>query len=104
MSDYSRWNTFPVSNEIYGASWNGVERKAPSKNAVYDKLETVTDGLGALASKDSVDLATGEVTNKSLINLDSAANTKLAGIAENADVSPNTASDENLAGYWSFSL
>lgn len=43
-------------------------------------------GLGGLATKSSVDLATSEVTNKSLANVDSTANTKLAGIAANADV------------------
>ena len=43
-------------------------------------------GLGSLATKSSVDLATSEVTNKSLANVDSTANTKLAGISANADV------------------
>lgn len=43
-------------------------------------------GLGGLATKSSVDLATSDVTNKSLANVDSTANTKLAGIAAGADV------------------
>jgi hypothetical protein len=43
-------------------------------------------GAGSLAAKNSVDLATGDVTNKSLANVDSSANTKLAGIAAGADV------------------
>ena len=43
-------------------------------------------GLGALATKSSVDLTTAEVTNKSLANVDSAASTKLGTIATNADV------------------
>ena len=38
-------------------------------------------GLGSLATANSVDLATSQVTNKRLANLDSTANTKLAGIA-----------------------
>lgn len=42
-------------------------------------------GLGSLATASSVDLTT-QVTNKSLANLDGTANTKLAGIAANADV------------------
>ncbi|MHB8123946.1 MAG: tail fiber domain-containing protein, partial [Desulfuromonadaceae bacterium] len=47
---------------------------------------SVVTGLGALALKSSVDLATAEVTNKSLANVDSTANTKLAGIAAGATV------------------
>lgn len=43
-------------------------------------------GAGNLAALNSVDLTTGEVTNKSLANLDSTANTKLAGISAGADV------------------
>ena len=33
-----------VSDAAYGSSWNGVTDVAPSKNAVYDKLETVSGG------------------------------------------------------------
>lgn len=36
-----------VSDTVYGAGWNGDTTTAPSKNAVYDKIETligVTDG------------------------------------------------------------
>jgi hypothetical protein len=43
-------------------------------------------GLGSLAVKSSVDLSTGDVTNKSLANVDSTANTKLSGIAAGATV------------------
>lgn len=43
-------------------------------------------GQGALATKSSVDLSTTDVANKSLGNVDSAAATKLAGIAAGADV------------------
>ena len=43
-------------------------------------------GAGTLASKNAVDLSTSEVTNKSLANVDSAADSKLAGIAAGADV------------------
>ncbi|MCI1681450.1 MAG: hypothetical protein LKI39_02715 [Bacteroides sp.] len=45
-------------------------------------------GLGNLATKNNVDLST-EVTNKSLATLDSAANSKLSGIAAGADVTAN---------------
>ncbi len=43
-------------------------------------------GQGALATKSSVDLSTGDVTNKSLANVDSTASTKLSGIATGATV------------------
>jgi hypothetical protein len=35
-----------VSDTAYGASWNGVTDVAPSKNAVYDKIETISAGSG----------------------------------------------------------
>jgi hypothetical protein len=55
-------------------------------------LSVSLDSLGDLATKDSVDLSTSEVTNKSLANLDSTASTKLATIADGADVTAdNTA-------------
>lgn len=38
-----------VSDTAYGASWNGVTTIAPSKNAVYDKIETL-GGTGDITS------------------------------------------------------
>jgi hypothetical protein len=29
-----------ISDDAYGDGWNGVVDEAPSKNAVYDKMET----------------------------------------------------------------
>ena len=41
-SDGSAWTEFiSVSDAAYGAGWNGVTTGAPSKNAVYDKIETL---------------------------------------------------------------
>lgn len=34
-----------VSDTAYGSGWNGVTDVAPSKNAVYDKIETLTTGV-----------------------------------------------------------
>ena len=31
-----------VSDDAYGGSWDGVTNKAPSKNAIYDKISTFT--------------------------------------------------------------
>jgi hypothetical protein len=33
-----------VSDDVYGAGWNGIDSIAPSKNAVYDKIETLGAG------------------------------------------------------------
>ena len=35
-----------VSDEAYDSSWDGVTGVAPSKNAVYDKIETISAGSG----------------------------------------------------------
>jgi N-methylhydantoinase B/oxoprolinase/acetone carboxylase alpha subunit len=36
-----------VSDTAYGGSWDGNTTTAPSKNAVYDKIETISGGSGA---------------------------------------------------------
>jgi hypothetical protein len=58
-------------------------------------LAQVSDA-GTLAGKNSVDLTTSEVTNKSLANLDATANTKLGGIEAGATV--GAAWGTNLTG------
>ena len=37
-----------VSDIVYGVGWNGVTTIAPSKNAVYDKIETLGAGGASL--------------------------------------------------------
>ena len=44
-----------VSDTVYGAGWNGVTTTAPSKNAVYDKIET----LGASGAPTDADYLVG---------------------------------------------
>src|SRR3989304_4166076 len=34
-----------VSDAVYGAGWDGVTTIAPSKNAVYDKIQTLGGGI-----------------------------------------------------------
>lgn len=63
--------------------WTGTSLEVKGKITFSDTSNT---GLGALATKSSVDLSTADVTNKSLANVDSAASTKLGTIATNADV------------------
>lgn len=40
-----------VSDAVYGAGWNGDTTTAPSKNAVYDKIETLSSGSGLTFSQ-----------------------------------------------------
>jgi hypothetical protein len=44
-----------ISDTTYGASWDGVTDVAPSKNAVYDRLTTVGVGFVATAAATSAD-------------------------------------------------
>lgn len=39
-----------ISDAVYGAGWNGDTTHAPSKNAVYDKIETISAGSGDVTS------------------------------------------------------
>lgn len=42
-----------VSDAVYGVGWDGVTTTAPSKNAVYDKIETLAAGSGTpITAKD----------------------------------------------------
>lgn len=39
-----------VSDTAYGAGWNGVTTIAPSKNAVYDKIESVVSSIPSVSN------------------------------------------------------
>ena len=43
---FTSTNVNPVSDETYGPTWDSVVDQAPSKNAVYDKLETMSGSIG----------------------------------------------------------
>lgn len=45
-----------ISDAVYGAAWNGVTTIAPSKNAVYDKIETLAGGHDAVTVTDSAEI------------------------------------------------
>jgi hypothetical protein len=38
-----------ISDAVYGAGWNGDTTTAPSKNAVYDKIETLAGGIPTIS-------------------------------------------------------
>jgi hypothetical protein len=46
-----------ISDIAYAASWNGVTDVAPSKNAVYDKIETLAAGSGHTIKDETTSLA-----------------------------------------------
>lgn len=92
-----------VSDTAYGAGWNGDTTVAPSKNAIYDKIETM--GGGGDMDKATYDPQTIEddafdqdnmtdgTTNK---NYTATEQTKLSNIEDNADVTDAT--NVNAAG------
>ena len=101
----SAWKTYIAADGTFAFSgdannyvtWNGTTLSIKGNviltaGSVPNSLVT---GLGSLAVKSSVDLATAEVTNKSLANVDSTANTKLAGIATGATVGATWGTDLN---------
>jgi hypothetical protein len=63
--------------------WQAVEVGA---NQTETRTALLIKNQGALATKSVVNLASGEVTNKSLANLDPTANTKLGTVETGADV------------------
>ena len=92
----SAWRTYIAADGTFAfsgdannyISWNGTTLLIKGNVSITagSVPNDVVTGLGSLATKSSVDLATTEVTNKSLANVDSTANTKLAGIATGATV------------------
>jgi hypothetical protein len=78
-------------------TWDGSSLSITGSITLTNTIaNTSVTGLGTLSTKNAVDLATGEVTNKSLANVDSTANTKLSGIAAGATV--GAAWGTNLTG------
>jgi len=57
----------PASDAAYGPSWDGVTTVPPSKNAVYDKIETL--GGGAYTDEQAQD-AVGSMVDGSLVYVD----------------------------------
>ena len=85
-ADYGPGQT-AVSNTVYGSSWNGATGTAPSKNAVYDKIET----LGAAGTAVTLDATADTVLSLSTqeLGLDTqTANYVLVGPATGAATDP----------------
>ena len=59
-----------VSDEAYGGTWDGVTDEAPSKNAVYDKIQTLSGGHDPVTVTDSPEInftLTGQDITASLV-------------------------------------
>lgn len=95
--NYNIWPDL-ISNEGYGSSWDGVDSIAPSKNAVYDKIQSLiisgvatnlsytassTDGKVNSDTGTDATIPAGSTTNASLML--PADKTKLDGVATQAD-------------------
>lgn len=95
--DYNIWPDL-ISNEGYGSSWDGVDSVAPSKNAVYDKIQSLiisggatnlsytasaTDGKVNSDTGTDATIPAGSTTNASLML--PADKSKLDGIAAGAN-------------------
>ena len=65
-----------VSDTVYGISWSGITGIAPSKNAIYNKIETLVTGP-ATATANAIAIyngTTGKIIEDSLVTIDSSGN------------------------------
>jgi hypothetical protein len=51
-----------ISDTVYGAGWNGDTTTAPSKNAVYDKIESIAGGTMTYPSGTGIAVVTSGTT------------------------------------------
>ena len=79
-----------VSDTVYGAGWNGDTTTAPSKNAVYDKIETLSDAATAFGGDVTGTIGATVVgddshahTTTTISGVDISSDTNLAGDTEN---------------------
>jgi len=79
--DVSGLGSLATQNTVTAGQVSGLGALATQNSVASSQVA----GLGSLATASSVDLST-QVTNKSLANLDTSANAKLAGISPHADV------------------
>jgi hypothetical protein len=93
FASYIGGSTKPENNATVGAIYgNNLLESSGGATATLANFKTslgtaaAIASQGALATLNSVDLATTQVVNKSLANVDSTANTKLSGIETGADV------------------
>ena len=61
-----------VSDAVYGAGWNGVTTIAPSKNAVYDKIETLashTQNTDTGTTENTFTIDSDSITGKIIVDV-----------------------------------
>jgi hypothetical protein len=59
-----------VSDAVYGAGWDGVTTTAPSKNAVYDKIESIIASVPGAYTDEQAQDAIGAMVDTSLTYVD----------------------------------
>jgi len=84
------WSPAP---EDIDAAYIGLGNVVDGADITSENTAAGFTGQKSLATKDFVDLNSTDVTNKSLATLDSSANSKLAGIANNATVGATIGQD-----------
>jgi hypothetical protein len=55
-------NGATVSDVVYGVAWDGDTTNAPSKNALYDKIESIIAGVGTGATPETFTAVGGETS------------------------------------------
>lgn len=79
--------TGSVSDDAYGSGWNGVTDVAPSKNAVYDKIEAITPNAthtGEVTGATALTVDKTAISNRSSVTI-SPADTLLVGDASDSN-------------------
>lgn len=58
-----------ISDATYGAGWNGVTKRAASKNAIYDKIDAMDTAIALNTSKVTNATHSGEVTGSTALTI-----------------------------------
>lgn len=92
-------NNGAVSDAAYGNGWNGDTETAPSKNAVFDKIETISSGGGSVTINTTSPMTGAGVGSSFTLGLDQSLMTlsSIGGAVTDAQV-PNNITITGLSG------
>lgn len=88
-----------VSDTVYGSGWDGDTTVAPSKNAVYDKIETISSGSGGWSDGGTTIYTTTSTDNVGIGTTTASQNLSFSGTAAKTigvNRTPGTAAGKNL--------
>lgn len=89
-----------ISNDAYAGSWDGVTTQAPSKNAVYDKIETMGSAAGDISGVTAgFGLSGGATSGNATLDVDTAVIATLADVYE-TDTTGLAASSADASKLW----